>query len=419
MKTVFCAAMLFAAATLAGALPSGVRADAPAKTNAAAPQRLDKQVLFESGYSGYGLFRIPGIVVTSKGTILAYCEARRTGGDWDTINIFLRRSTDGGTTWDAPHQVAHQGSRIPRSPVALEKKQGKDTDQTVNNAVAIAGRDGIVHLFYCVEYGHVFTMRSDDDGVSWSSPVDLTPVMETLKPVYNWRVVATGPGHGIQLQNNRLLVPLWLSTSDKSKNGHGPAATATIYSDDNGATWKAGAIAANTTDEWNSPGEPTGAQLADGSVMLNLRNGSKHDRRLVVTSPDGIGNWSAPHFDDALLEPGCDASLVRLSLASSSDKNRLLFANPDTLQAKPNASGAPGTGRSRQNLSVKLSYDEGKTWPVNRVLEAGPSAYSDMAVLPDGTILCYYEKQKTLTLARFNVEWLTNGKDALPQRAAK
>ncbi len=147
--------------------------------------------------------------------------------------------------------------------------------------------------------------------------------------------------------------------------------------------------------------------------MRNVRSESKPHRRLVVTSPDGATGWSTPRLDAALLEPICMASIVRFSARPDADKNRILFANPHNLSPRPSRSEAPGQARERRNLSVKLSYDEGQTWPVNKVLEEGPSAYSDMTVLPDGTVLCFYERQRQLTLARFNLEWLTEGKDAL------
>jgi sialidase-1 len=156
--------------------------------------------------------------------------------------------------------------------------------------------------------------------------------------------------------------------------------------------------------------------------MLNMRSESKANRRAVAFSPDGSTRWTRPVFDEQLKEPICMASLCRLSERGKQDRDRLLFANPDNL-LRNGKEGAPGTMRDRKNLTVKLSYDEGKTWPVARVLEPGTSAYSDLAVGPDGTIYCLYERGSTdgkdhfatraLTLARFNLEWLSNGKDAL------
>ncbi len=371
--------------------------------------------LFPKGENGFATFRIPGIVVTAKGTVLVYCEARRSGNDWGTNNIYLRRSTDGGKTFDLARQIAHQGTRIPRNPVAIEKKIESALDQTVNNPVMIADKNGTVHFVYCVEYSHVFYARSTDDGLTWSNPVDLTAVVAGLRSQYNWRVVASGPGHAIQLNAGRLLVPLWISTSEGAKNGHGPSVVTTLYSDDSGANWKVGEIAGKPTptDDWKSVGEPIAVELSGGRVMMNLRTSTKRDRRLVTISPDGISRWSRPQFDDALREPGCMASLVRLSLPTSGEKSRILFSNPDTLKARAGQTGAPGTSRARENLTIRLSYDEGKTWPVSRVLDGGRSAYSDLAVLPDGTVLCLYEKPGYLSLSRFNLSWLSQGRDSL------
>jgi hypothetical protein len=106
-------------------------------------------------------------------------------------------------------------------------------------------------------------------------------------------------------------------------------------------------------------------------------------------------------------------SIVRFSEKPAADKNRLLFSNPHNLKLDADGREIPGGRAERKNVSIKLSYDEGETWPVNRTLEEGPSAYSDLAVLPDGTALCFYERGKLLTMARFNLEWLTGGHDSM------
>jgi sialidase-1 len=372
---------------------------------------VEKVDLFKAGEEGYALYRIPGIVVTTNGTVLAYCEARKnSSSDWAESETFLRRSTDGGKTWGSVQKIAHLGERLPRSPIAIARKAGNNNDQTVNNPVAIVDRQtGAIHFLYCVNYQKCFYLRSDDDGVTFSKPVEVKEPFEGFRTTYECNVIATGPGHGIQLGNGRLVVPVWLSTG---ANGHGPSVAATIYSDDHGKTWKNGEIAAPNTEEWFEPNETIAMELADGSVMLNIRTASKPNRRLVTTSPDGATHWAKPHFDDALLEPVCMASLVRLSTMPASKTNRVLFSNPDNLSsAKGNEK--PGSHRDRKNLTIKLSYDEAKSWAARKTLEAGPSAYSDLAVLPDGTILCFYERPKLLTVARFNLEWLTDGKDSL------
>jgi sialidase-1 len=230
-------------------------------------------------------------------------------------------------------------------------------------------------------------------------------------------VLATGPDHGIQLRNGRLIVPVWLSTGTGG-NAHRPSVTATIYSDDAGRSWHAGEIAVPCTDEWINPNETVAIELADGRVMLNVRNESKAHRRLVTTSKDGATGWSTPKFDDALMEPICMGSMVRYSLATEGGKNRILFSNPDNL-SRADGKETPGKNRDRRNVSVKLSYDEGRTWPVTKPVEPGWSAYSDLAVTNRGTILCFYGRGGKpgfagdwLTLARFNLEWLTDGKDS-------
>jgi sialidase-1 len=160
-------------------------------------------------------------------------------------------------------------------------------------------------------------------------------------------------------------------------------------------------------------------QLANGSVLLNIRNTAEKCRRAISLSKDGISNWSEPVFDNALLEPTCFASIIRLTSEKNEDKNRILFVNPDSIEGKP----IPVTNmRPRQNLTVKLSYDECKTWSVSKTIEKGSSGYADLAVGDDYTIYCLYERNcpldkdfdtEAMTLARFNLAWITDGQDKI------
>jgi sialidase-1 len=387
----------------------------------AAEPLLDKIDLFEAGKDGYALYRIPGIVVTAKGTLLAYCEARKSDrSDWCTIDILMRRSTDGGKNWSAAKKIAEVAGPFKKNSVALAQKLAQPDDVTYNNPVAIVdAKAGAVHFLFCLEYMRCFYQRSDDDGQTFSKPVEITSVFEAFRKDYDWKVLATGPAHGIQLKNGRLVVPVWLSTGTGG-HAHRPSVVSTIISDDQGKTWKAGEIAANATDPLTNPNETVVAQLSDGRVMLNMRSESKPHRRAVTFSTDGATGWSKPAFDDQLQEPICMASLCRLTEKPKVDKDRLLFANPDNLD-RADGKAEAGKSRDRKNLTVKLSYDEGKTWAVSKPLEPGPSAYSDLAVGPGGSIYCLYERGKPdakgsspyqlLTLARFNLEWLTEGKD--------
>ena len=383
----------------------------PALPLRASDALLKKQDLFVVGDDpAFQIYHIPGIVVTAKGTVLAWCEARRDGSDWDDIKILLRRSTDEGKTWSTPQSIVDVPGTKTKNAFALKLKHTDPDTVTYNNPVLIAGRDGVVHMLFCLEYERAFYQRSEDDGLTWSKPTEITSTFDAFQKNYDWKVLATGPNHSIQLKTGRLVVPVWLSTGTGG-NAHRPSVSATIYSDDEGKTWEAGEIAVPNTEKWINPNETVAVELKDGSVMLNVRSESKAHRRLVVTSPDGATRWSTPHFDEALLEPICMGGIVRYEHAG---ETLLLFSNPHSLEGGREGEPEPGKSRARKNVSVKLSRDEGRTWPVNKLLEDGPSAYSDIAVTPEGTILCFYGTGSKLSfagtalrLARFNLEWLT------------
>lgn len=391
----------------------------------AAEPFLLKTDLFEAGKDGYALYRIPGIIVTKKGTVLAYCEARKDGkGDWGPIDVVMRRSTDSGNTWLPRQTVVHIEGELPVNPVATAQNLDKPGDNTVNNPVAFADRNGSVHMLYCLEYARCFYIRSDDEGVTWTQPVDITATFEKFRPEYDWKVIATGPAHGIQLRTGRLIVPVWMSLGTGG-HAHRPSVTSAIFSDDHGVTWQRGDIAIPDTPEWVYPNETCIVETLVGTVMINTRTESQTHRRLINLSRDGGQTWAKPRFDQGLLEPICMGSIVRYSMRPAADKNRILFANPHNLE-RLDGKAQEGKSRDRRNLSVKLSFDEGKTWKFNKTLEAGYGGYSDLAVLPNGDALCLYErgddsglalKKSTnythLTVARFNLEWLSNGKDSL------
>jgi sialidase-1 len=290
-----------------------------------------------------------------------------------------------------------------------EKKKdlGGPNEQTVNNPVAIADRDGTVHFLYCVEYMRCFYLRSDDDGVSWSKPVEITSTFDQFRSDCDWQVIATGPGHGIQLRNGRLLVPFWMTTYEDNPSLRNGASV--IFSDDGGTTWQRGDIGIPRG------GESIAAELSDGRVMLSAKNSFPENRRAVSVSPDGATGWSKTEFVDELLEPGCMASMISHPGTEQTEGPVLLFSNPDTTD-KPHS--------KRRNVTVKMSQDDGRTWPVSKIIEQGPSAYSDLAVMPDGTVLCFYESGRPgsdrpdrpwqyacLRMARFNLEWLMDKKD--------
>lgn len=367
-------------------------------------QGPDKMLLFEGNTGSYRGYRIPALVMTAKGTLLAFCAARRDLGDWADIDIAMRRSTDRGSSWEPMRIIADRSTMV------------------VDNPTPIADRiTGAVHFLYQVNYAQLFYMRSDDDGRTFSAPVDITDAVHNYRrgwvndssmSRYGWSVAAPGPGHAIQLKSGRLIVPIWMSPEYR----HRPSAIATIYSDDHGKSWNAGEVVAS---ELKHPSENVAVELEDGSVMLNIRSeGSEHLRAQSV-SKDGISGWSKPVLVADLYEPVCMASLIRLSARPRQKRSRLLFANPDS-KGKPGATESRYNMLSRDDLTIKLSYDEGKTWPVSKLLEAGGTGYSDMAAGPDGTTYIVYERmerdgtpqgKRSLYFTRFGLPWLTDGKD--------
>ena len=380
-----------------------------AATSAALAAGIERHEVFTADSGGYAIYRIPGIVVTGRGSVLAYCEARKSDrGDWNAIDIVMRRSADGGRTFDAMRSIASVPGPHQKNPVALAQGLAATGDVTYNNPVMIPDRrrSDVVHMVFNLEYMRAFYQRSENGGRSWSKPVEITAALDPFRPEYDWKVLATGPGHGIQLRNGRLLIPIWLSTGTGG-HAHRPSVVATIFSDNGGAGWQRGEIAIPNTEEWVNPNETALVELSDGRVMLNARSESKARRRLVSISADGARGWSRPVFDDALPEPICFGSLARHPLAG------LLFINPDN-----------PVDRLRRNVTVRLSRDGGQTWPVKRSLEPGGSGYADIAVAKDGAVLSLYERNEeiagrwrtqALVLARFAIDWLTE----VPKRRAE
>jgi sialidase-1 len=264
--------------------------------------------------------------------------------------------------------------------------------------VLIAGGDGELHFLYCENYARAFYRKSLDDGKTWAPPVEITFVFEHFRPRYPWRVIATGPCHGIQLAGGRLLVPVWLS--DASEWPHGPSVVATIFSDDSGNTWHAGSLVPQAEDVY-SPSETCAVQLSDGSVLLNmrthnikLRDPATH-RRAFSVSADGAEGFSVPTLKDALPDPSCCGGITRGS------NGAVFLCNLDSVD-------------ERQNLVIKQSDDDCETFPVRRTLCRGGTGYSDITAAQDGTLLCFYEsfwgplRYHSLRLARFSPEWLTS-----------
>lgn len=276
----------------------------------------------------------------------------------------------------------------------------------VGNPNPIVDKNGKIHLLYQRDYAATFYTYSDDDGLTWKESKNITPVFNEFKPEYNWNIVATGPGHGIQLKNGRLLSAIWMANAAivNNRRRHAPSCVATVYSDDGGHTWKRGAIVADSTAAISNPNESMPVQLEDGRVLMTIRNPGSIKRRAFSISSDGISNWGPVRFDSALFDPTCMASIIAVPARNKNEKPSIIFINPDSRHIEKTP---------RQNLTAKVSYDDGNTWPVQKVLNSGASGYSDLAIGPDGMLYCLYETNTvskgwnySLVLKKFNIDWL-------------
>jgi len=349
---------------------------------------LNRRDIFIGGLDGYHTFRIPALAVSPRGAILAFCEGRLEGpSDAGNIDLLFKRSLDGGEVWQPLHVVWDDGSNTCGNPCPVVDH---DTGIIWLLSTHNLGSDRESSIWDGTSKGTrtVWVMKSEDDGATWSEPVEVTAT--TKKP--NWTWYATGPGVGIQTRDGRLVIPC-----DHGVAGSRDYHSHVIVSDDHGRTWKlGGTVPDNTTSECQL------VERSDGSLLINIRNYPAETKaRSIAVSRDGGMTWSATSHDMALVDPGCQASIVNYG-TSDEGRARFLFSNP----------ADPG---DRVRMTVRLSPDEGETWPLSRILHEGPAAYSCLAVLPGGaTIACFFECGETrpyekITFAMFNLAWLEGG----------
>lgn len=152
----------------------------------------------------------------------------------------MRRSRDGGKTWDAPRKIVDLEEPPGTNEAAIAQGLAEPGVTTYNNIVPIVDEDeSVVHFLFCSSYARACYMRTADDGDTFTDPVEITETFEGYRDEYDWKVIATGPGHGIKHSGGRLIVPVWLSDGTGG-HAHRPSIVSTIYSDDGGATWERG-----------------------------------------------------------------------------------------------------------------------------------------------------------------------------------
>ncbi len=357
--------------------------------NAAPHQRL-----FHSGHDGYPRYRIPSLIVTTGGTALAICEGRKDGGGLQgNVDLIQRRSTDGGRTWSRIQRIADAG------------------DDTLGNPCSLLDRTtGFVWLAFTRSPGQfteaqitagevegstrVFVTHSKDNGLTWENPSDITATTKRT----GWTWYGTGPGNGIQLFDGRLFVPSYHKEGERGT----VTRSHSVFSDDHGKTWKLGANAGLGN------GESQALQRTDGTIYLSARaaRGGPFFRS-IVTSPDRGKTWSDKRYDRTLHDPYCQGSLLAISRSTGAPSSRSARPGDSTairveqeFDARiSNNASAPSplwlychsAGPDRHNLTIRISRDEGRTWPGKHLLRRGNGQYTSMAILPDGNVGVFYD----------------------------
>ncbi|MGW2846182.1 sialidase family protein [Streptomyces sp. NPDC001108] len=370
-------ALLGAAALLA------VTATGTSYAASPAPGELTFQDLTVDGV-GSPHYRIPALTTSVKGTVIAAYDARPTLGDLPgNISIVVRRSTDNGVTWQ-PQQVVRRD--------AAPKGYG-------DPSLLVDRTTGRIFLFYAASVNQGFFgsatgndesdpnvlqadySYSDDDGVTWTHRRITRQIKDPA-----WAGMFAASGEGIQLRHGAYKGRL-IQQYAVRVNGANYAASA--YSDDHGETWRMGTPVGPGGDENKT------VELSDGRIMLNNRS---KPYRTVAYSSDGGVTYTPFVQDTRLTDPANNASVMRYNpdaAPSDPQSSWLLFSNTEDASA-------------RRNLTVKMSCDNGRTWPIRKVVDPGSAAYSTLTRLPGGRLGLLYERADYthLTYSSFDLKWL-------------
>jgi sialidase-1 len=347
--------------------------------------------VYKKGEFGYPNFRIPAIVLSNEGTLLAFAEARQ-GGDHSKNDIVLRRSTDNGQTWGPLQVIAEMGGDSLNDPAAVVTDSGRiflffqrfpegvHTRTMDHTIIALPGYGGPRNV-------QAFLTYSDDDGTTWSEPRDVSREFRAED------CIATGcPGVGIQLtrgdHKGRTLFPIYEALPD----GEGDRVwrNRIVYSDDGGDTWQRGGRVPH--DLPGQGNECQAVELSDGGILLSARNQGGDPYRKSAVSRDGGATWSPMRLDTDLVTPACQASVIRQSWPEDG-VSRLVIA-------------IPNTETKRLNGTAFVSTDEGETWQKHSVIYPRSFAYNCLVRMPDGQVGCLYERDayNYITFKTFSVE---------------
>lgn len=334
------------------------------------------QNLFTAATGGYSAYRIPTCICLPGGRLIVFIEARRNSlSDSGCIHVLARISDDGGRTFGEPILVASDGENTIGNPCPVFDRDTGRLHLLLNGNRS----DGGEHLILQGKAPRsVLITLSDDMGESWSPLRDLTP--DVKQPDWTWH--ATGPCHALQTKGGRLIVPCNHAVLNAETESSGPYISGTLFSDDHGVTWRPGADIGEYTNECSL------AELPDGTLYMNMRSYHGKNRRAAARSSDGGASWSDFLLDEVLVEPVCQGSVICAGDA-------LYFTNPASTR--------------RENLTLRRSMDGGRTWPNALCIHPGPAAYSDIAVLPDGTLFVLYECGEEAPYERVDAAFIRPG----------
>lgn len=336
-------------------------------------------------------YRIPDVAVTKAGTVLLTYD-RRNGSDHDLpndIDVLQRRSTDSGKTWSAPKTIVEQPSPTGcgDSSMVVDHNTGREFLFCTYSAGKVGFGSSRPGTSDSMDENtlHLQVRHSDDDGQTWSAPSDLNPQVKNP----GWRGYFSSSGHGIQTSDGRLVQPAVL------KDGAATIHSINIYSEDHGATWHAGEPLPPNTDESKA------VELNNGKVIQNSRP-DVGGYRLLSTSMDGGRTFTPAKADPALPDPHVNGDEIRVDPSPrNAHESWLLFTNA-------------ADQRERDHLTLRLSCDNGATWPARKTLNTGPSGYAATAMLPDGRVGVFTEtgsrsSAEKLTFTTVNVNDLASG----------
>ncbi len=371
-------------------------------------------VLRAAGQDKCDTYRIPGVVTTQKGTLIAVYDNRYNNSKdlQEDIDIGMSRSTDSGQSWEPMRVIMDMGEYGGRS----QRLNGIGDpcvlyDHTTHTlwvaALWMSGSSPDKMLWWASrpgispeKTGQFMLVKSTDDGLTWSEPINITPQIKDPA----WQLLLQGPGRGITTRDGTLVFPAQFKANTGTKaidGGQYTCHSTIVWSKDGGQSWHTGTGAKSNTTEAQV------VELADGRLMLNMRDdrnrtdkGDTNGRAVAVTSDLGETWTTHPSSNAALPEPNCMASIISADVFVGGVKKQVLFfSNPNNKE-------------TRTNMTIKASLDGGLTWPVNcqQELNSGSGfGYSCLTMVDESSVGILYEGTKDLLFQKVPVNEILGG----------